>query len=146
MADAFNALLENFRGNEESASDALASVERALGIHFPEDYRDFMARMNGGEGFIGKQYLIAWRVEEIVPFNRDYQVSEFAPGILLIASSGGGEGFGYDFRSDETTIVQVPFIGLILRHAKTVASSFTELLIRMHASHGSLLRNEIQGP
>ena len=131
-------LMMGFRSNEQVPANDLDSVEDAIGFGLPKDYRDYLTATNGGEGFIGKQYLIMWRVGELIPFNRDYQVSEFAPGLFLFASSGGGEGFGFDTRCEDMPIVQVPFIGLDVRHAKKVADNFTNLLVRMNSSNGSL--------
>jgi hypothetical protein len=132
-------MLSRFNLNEPASEGSLQSLERDLNIRIPDDYRAFMMSHNGGEGFIGRQYLILWRAEEIMPFNRDYQVSEYAPGILLFASSGGGEGFGFDTRLDGLPVVQVPFVGLDLKYAQCVANGFSELLERMSVSNGSLL-------
>jgi SMI1 / KNR4 family (SUKH-1) len=137
--DAIDNLLHDFHGNGPTQPESLDVVETTYGYHLPDDYRHFMTAMNGGEGFVGKQYIIVWRLEELVPFNRDYQVAQYAPGLVLFASSGGGEAFAFDLRHDDLPIVQVPFVGLDLRHAKRVANSFTDLLVRMHSSDGSLL-------
>jgi hypothetical protein len=55
--------------------------------------------MNGGEGFIGENYLRAWPVEDLIQSNKDYRVDEAAPGLFLFGSSGGGEAFAFDTRS-----------------------------------------------
>jgi hypothetical protein len=134
-----DSLLARFDRNVNASKEVLDRMEREIGLRLPDDYRAFMERSNGGEGFLGKQYLILWRAEQIVPFNHDYQVNEYAPGILLFASSGGGEAFAFDTRSTQLPIVQVPFIGLDLQHAKEVAKTFTELLQKMSDSDGTLL-------
>ena len=121
------------------ADTTIASVETALGFRLPNDYREFLSGNNGGEGFVGKHYLIAWRVEELIPFNRDYQVNEYAPGILIFASSGGGEAFAFDTRDDIWPVVQVPFIGLDLDSAIKVADTFFDLLSKMSYSDESLI-------
>jgi hypothetical protein len=139
MNDTIENLLEDFHKNDDSSPNELSLVENVLGIRLPVDYRDFLGETNGGEGFIGKQYIIIWRAKDLLPFNREYEVAKYAPGIFLFASSGGGEGFGYDTRSEKLPIVQIPFVGLDLRYAKQVANSFTEFLIKMKASNGSLL-------
>lgn len=132
-------LLGRFNGNEPASPDTLKCLKDKRGRSLPKDYCAFMARYNGGEGFFGKQYLILWRAEELAPFNQDYQVDEYAPGILLFASSGGGEAFGFDLRSDILPIVQVPFVGMHLEQAKVVARNFIELLEKVSRSDGSLL-------
>jgi cell wall assembly regulator SMI1 len=139
MNERHDHLLERFNGNEPAAPGSFKSVECDLGLQLPNAYRAFLERHNGGEGFVGKQYLILWRVEEIVPFNHDYQVNEYAPGIVLFASSGGGEAFGFDMRSDQLPIVQIPFVGMNVRYAIKVADDFDEFLSKMSNSNGSLL-------
>lgn len=139
MCKELDSLLQNFNGNGVATDEMLKALEQQVGLKLPVDYRDFLAHYNGGEGFIAKQYLIIWRAEEILPFNTDYEVNLYAPGLLLFASNGGGEAFAFDTRSSKLPIVQVPFIGLELRYAKHVADGFSELLHKMSHSNGSLL-------
>jgi hypothetical protein len=44
-------------------------------------------------GFIGENYLMAWPVEDLIQFNKEYLVDEAAPELFLFGSSGGGEAF-----------------------------------------------------
>lgn len=67
----------------------------------------FLRRHNGGEGFIGSNYLILWKAEEILPFNRDYEVERMAPDLLAFGSNGGGEAFAFDKREQSWPIVMV---------------------------------------
>jgi len=131
-------ILHDFNANQGASAASLDAAEAALGFELPYDYREFMRRRNGGEGFFGEHYLILWRGEELAPFNKDYQVTEYAPGLILFGSTGGGDGFAFDTRQEKTTVVQVPFIGLSLRDARHVAGSLTELLERMSVTSGSL--------
>src|SRR4051812_43533828 len=90
-------------------------VERlssSFGVTLPSDYLDFLRQHNGGEGFIGDNYVIFWKAEELVRFNHEYEVEKYAPGILLFGSSGGGEGYGFDTDSGAMPIVCIPFIGM----------------------------------
>ena len=54
-------------------------MEGRLGFQLPVDYRSFLLKSNGGEGFVGEHYLVLWKVEELIEFNRDYAVDEWAP-------------------------------------------------------------------
>lgn len=95
----------------------------------PEDYLSFMAKRNGGDGFVGTSYLVLWPLEELVPFNREYEVGTYVPGLFLIGSNGSGEGFGYDLRpSYARSLVMVPFIGMDWKEALPVGSSMAEFL------------------
>jgi SMI1 / KNR4 family (SUKH-1) len=98
-----------------------------LGVTLPKDYLDFLKRHDGGEGFIGKEYIIFWKAEELANFNREYEVEKYAPGILLFGSSGGGEGYGFDLDSVSKPIVCIPFIGMAPEYAEPVARDFPDL-------------------
>lgn len=139
MAEDYETLLTDFTaangGNEQ---DALA-IEKEYGTSLPCDYRSFLIGRGGGEGFIGEQYLVLWHAHELVPFNRDYQVKEYAPGLLLFGSNGGGEGFAFDLRKQHANIVMVPFIGMDLKYAKSISLTFTGFLRRLKEVNGGLL-------
>jgi len=104
----------------------------------PADYRIFLLQSNGGEGFIGKHYLILWRAEELFQFNRDYQVDDYAPGFLMFGSDGGGDGFAFDKRTSPFRVMEVPFIGMSVNDAFFIADSFTRMLERMVETDGPL--------
>jgi hypothetical protein len=93
----------------------------------PIDYLAFLRRHNGGEGCLGENYIILWRAEELIQFNRDYEVETYAPGIFLIGSNGGGEGYGFDTCVSSRPVVRLPFIGMERRYADVVAESFADL-------------------
>ena len=80
---------------------------------------------NGGEGFIGEEeYLMLWSVEELPSLNEAYEVQQYAPGLLLFGSSGGGEAYGFDTRNQRFEILRVPFIGMAWDLAQPIANSF----------------------
>lgn len=116
----------------------LDTVTKTLGVSFPEDYRSFLLEYGGGEGFVGAHYVIFWGVDEIIPFNKEYEVDKYASGLLLIGSNGGGEGFCFDLRSPSLPIVMVPFIGMELEQAKLVAPTFSGLIQKMSETSDEL--------
>jgi len=61
-------------------------------------------------------------------FNREYQVETYAPSLFFFGSNGGGEGFAFDLRTHQLTIVEVPFIGMSVADANVLASSFHQFL------------------
>lgn len=113
-------------GQLYSPADAgvVEGLSARLGVTLPQDYICFLKEHNGGEGFIGNNYIILWRAEELADFNREYEVEQYAPGILLFASSGGGEGYGFDTLSAAMPIVRIPFIGMAREYAEPVAENF----------------------
>lgn len=131
-------LLGEFSGKPGATEDVIKMAETQLGWAFPPDYRKFLGEMNGGEGFVGGNYLILWSVNELEQFNREYEVQEYAPGLVLFGSDGGGEGFAFDTRSSPAPVVQVPFIGMELEYANLVGNSFEQFIAKMVGTHGGL--------
>ena len=115
----------------------LDAAQTALNVALPADYRAFLEMSDGGEGFVGEDYLILWRASELQPFNRDYEVSTYASGLVGFGSNGGGEMFAFDVRFEPPPVVIVPFIGMSVEDALVVADNFTGLLRRMKRATGS---------
>ena len=125
--------LVQFNRNAPATEGSIREFEDSVTYQMPSDYLQFLRTSNGGEGVIGQQYIILWRVEDLLKWNADYEVDEYAPGLLLIGSNGGGEAYAYDTRSTPNCIVQVPFIGMDLNASKYVASDFGTFLTSLHS-------------
>jgi len=123
--------LENWNLNEGASDEAIQAAMSALGHALPDDYVRFLRGSDGGEGFVGEQYLILWRAEELSQFNAEYEVAQDAPGLLLFGSNGGGEGYGFDTRDSSMKVVRVPFIGMEWRYATPVADGLDDLLLKL---------------
>jgi hypothetical protein len=121
-------LLAKFNGNPPAEAEAILRLEVESGLNLPIEYKEFLRQQNGGEGFIGSAYAMLWRAEELPEMNKSYQVHEYAPGLFLFGSDGGGEAFAFDTRTDAEPIVSVPFVGMELNEARPVASNFNEFL------------------
>jgi len=120
---------ESFEGGPLITITDIELVDRSLGGGLPEDYKRFMLRANGGEGFLrGGGFLQLWRIEELEPLNRQYQVAQFAPGLTLFATDGAGTGYAFDSRATETVIVEVPLVGMSLSEVVTIADCFGKFL------------------
>jgi len=129
MDPTIDGFLDNFNKNEPVRNDVLAKSEREFGVSFPGSYREFLSLTNGGEGFIGQcSYVIFWKLEELVQMNSAYQVDEYAPGLLLFGSNGGGEAYAFDLTAEGLPIVEVPFVGMDRTHAHALANDFLGLL------------------
>lgn len=114
-----------FAPNTPASSEAIAAlVADVVPMELSSDYLAFLRRANGGEGFIGGRYVILWRAEDVIASNRDYQVGEFAPMLLLIGSNGGGEAYAFDRSRPGSRVFSVPFIGLDYREILSVSESF----------------------
>ncbi|MHC1665610.1 SMI1/KNR4 family protein [Stenotrophomonas geniculata] len=119
--------------NGPAEMSAIADLSARVGVALPESYLEFLRAHNGGEGFIGDNYIVFWKAEEVVDFNREYEVESYAPGIFLFASDGGGEGFGFDTLDAAMPVVRIPFIGMERQYALPVARDLPDLFARLLA-------------
>jgi hypothetical protein len=127
--------LENLEHHPPATDFVIAECESRLGAKLPAEYVEFLRLTNGGEGFIGEnEYLISFPVEQLCSLNHDYHVQEYAPGLLIFGSSGGGEAYGFDTRSLDWPIVRVPFVGMDWSLARRMGSSFGAFLQRLYES------------
>jgi hypothetical protein len=128
-------LLHRFQTTRPASPDEIATFEREAGVTLPSDYCGFLRFTDGGEGFIGpNSYAMLWRIGDLLRFNREYQVHEYAPGLLLFGSSGGGEAFAFDQRAGvKKSVVSIPFVGMDLSDALPLAETFDGFL--EHLAH-----------
>jgi hypothetical protein len=127
--DEFKNLSNELVLGEPGTPDLIAETHRNLGFELPNDYVDFIKRANGADGPFGKDgYLNLWPVHDLRAKNKGYQVDDFAPGLLLFGSDGGGEAFAFDTRDPTLPVVGVPFVGLSLKEIQPLAESFLEFL------------------
>jgi hypothetical protein len=119
-------LLARFNSNPPTSWEVIEQVQQNVGFSFPRGYIEFFLARDGGEGFIGRSYLMLWRVEELIKMNAAYHIAEFAPNLLLFGSDGGGNAFGFDNRSNTVEIISVPFMDLQL--VAPLAKDFEEFL------------------
>ena len=104
---------------------------QSLTQQFPvirDDYLEFLRVCNGAEGPIGDNYIVLWPSSDVLELNEAYAVAEFAPGLLLIGTDGGNEGFGLDLRDRDVPIVQIPLVGMDWSEAKVVGRDLTQFL------------------
>lgn len=127
-------LLEKVNCNSPANATVIQRIESQANFRLPVDYVQFLREANGGEGFVGDSYIILWRVDELLELNAAYQVAEYAPGLFLFGSDGGGEAFAFDKRIAEPPIVSVPFVGMDLQLIRRIASNFAEFLEKLARS------------
>lgn len=125
-----------FPGFENRVAD-LSFAEDEMDFIFPEDFKEFLSIHGSGEGSIGGNYLVIWDPDEFEELNEGYEVSKYAPDLVLFGSDGAGEGVGYDTRFEKPPVVVVPFIGMSMENALPVAPDFGSML-RKFLDGGSL--------
>lgn len=128
----------DFNGNAPATTRQIAGAEHSLNWSMPEDYREFLEFSSGGEGMIGDYYVMFWTAEELAQYNQAYQVNQYAPGLVLFGSDGGGEGFAFDARTAPSPVVILPFVGMSLDYTKKVAPNFTTFLEKLGRDDGTL--------
>ena len=114
-----------------AAPGVVESLRAGSPIPLPSDYLAFLRQSNGGEGELSVQpcWLVLWQAEDVLRFNREYDVAVSVPGFFAFGSSGGGEMFAFDARAPAShAIVSIPFIPMDAVEALPVAGSFTALL------------------
>jgi hypothetical protein len=126
QGDEKSSFQSNAPASEEVISVLLGTLRRSL----PGQYLAFLRKANGGEGFVGEEYAMLWRCEDLIGHNQSYQVEELAPGFFLIGSNGGGEAYAFDVSSGSSVLYQLPFIGMESQYANAVADSFDLFLSR----------------
>ncbi len=80
---------------------------------------------------IGENYVVLWYAEQLAEMNSSYEAAKRVPGLLLFGSDGGGEALAFDTRTKPWPIAQVPFVGMELKYAKFLSSSFDAFMRSM---------------
>ena len=124
--------LDRLNRRPGAADGAIAETERRLSAKLPAEYVEFVKFTNGGEGVVGKEHVVLWSIGELLSMNRSYEVQKYAPGLLVFGSNGAGEAYGFDTRTPQWPIVQVPFVGMEWRYARSMGESFSAFLKRLH--------------
>lgn len=102
----------------------------------PADYLDAVREFGGREGFLGTEYLRLHRLDELLSLNTAYGVPTAVPEIVIFGSDGALEAFA--FMLEESVVVKVPFIPLLLENAFIVGRSFSDFISSLHSTGPAL--------
>lgn len=120
-------LTPQFDKNPPLDEQRFQEAMRSIDCKFPPGYIEFMREHNGGEGGILEgQWLVLWPVEELQKNNEMYNVPEFAPGLFLIGSNGGGLAFGVNRKKG--TFVQVDMYAISDEETEEIGTDFKAFL------------------
>jgi hypothetical protein len=103
-----------------SFEEVVQEITTMLGRALPAEHLELLRRHSGTEGISGEHYVILWKAEELIRFNREYEIEKYAPGIFLFGSNGGGEAYGFDTQDPSMPVVRVPFVGMDRCYAEPV--------------------------
>ena len=98
MTEGLGAPLADVRLAAEGASeDDLAAAEEELECKLPQDVKALLREHDGGEGTLGqrKRPLQLWSLQRIRAECEAQEVTRAVPGLVLFASDGGSEGYGW---------------------------------------------------
>ncbi|MDB5033010.1 MAG: Cell wall assembly/cell proliferation coordinating protein KNR4-like protein [Chlorobi bacterium] len=129
MGQGYDALTRGLNLNQPGAAESqIAELLEESGVKFPSAYLDLLRFTNGAEGFIDSEnYIIIFRIEDLIEYNEGYGIPEFAPGCFLFASDGGGSAYLFDTGAAGMPIVGIPFDSLMERPVR-LAGSLPEFL------------------
>lgn len=130
--------LDEFVCNPAASEIAIASARAQVPFNLPEDYWAFLRVANGGEGWVGENYLMLDAVEELLSLNEWNLKSE--PGYFAFGSNGGGETFTFVTRPPATAAIgMTPGIGDAKKDTIVIAETFAEFF-QVLAGKDNLLR------
>lgn len=114
-----------------ASNDMIERVEKEWNVSLPNEYKKLILFSNGIEGAIGKAgYLSIWPINELIELNLEYAVDEFLPGIKYFGSDGGNMAYGFDFSTERTMIIEIPFDSIKRSDSKIYSDSLFEFLIQ----------------
>lgn len=114
--------------NNPTTQSEIDKVEKEYNVSFPSDYKKFILESNGAEGPIGKDnYLVIWPINEIIELNIEYDVEAAQPGLIYFGSDGGDMAYAFD-KTNNMTIVGIPFISIDINEKEILGNNFKEFL------------------
>jgi hypothetical protein len=128
MQERLQRLTAGFRCNHGIARSVVTETMELLSVRPPDDYVEFMAICDGGDGHVGTSLLDLWPVGQVPQLNRDYQVQRFAPGLVVFGSDGGGVAYAFDARQTPASIVSVEFGNVDLAEVRPLGDTFTAFM------------------
>jgi SMI1 / KNR4 family protein len=123
-----------WNSNKGTNLNDIGIVEKQLHIAFPEDYLEFLKWSNGGEGYIGENYISFWKVEDLAALNAEYQIQKYlSEKFLGIGTDGGGICYGF-YLEKEFAIFKCPLGDLDINEITIVANSIKDFFGRVLVS------------
>lgn len=121
-----DALLRDFRWAPTPASSAaIREAEEKLRLRLSPDHVSVLQEHDGGEGFVGDgSYLAIWDVGELVEANHVLEAHRCVPGVVLIASDGADDVFGYSQSDGGSEYLVYPLVGLAASEGKVLGKSW----------------------
>lgn len=115
-----------WNSNKGANLNDIVIAQKQLHIAFPDDYLEFLKWSNGGEGYIGKNYISFWKVEDLATLNAEYQIQKYlSEKFLGIGTDGGGVCYGFCLEK-EFAIFKCSLGDLDIKEITIVANSIKD--------------------
>ncbi len=76
----------------------IKKIVNELGIEFDSGYKEFLLWSDGGEGYIGYNYISLWSLSSLVQLNKDYQIKKYlGDKYFVFGTNGNNICYGFDF-------------------------------------------------
>jgi hypothetical protein len=131
MTDTLAALLADLKLAEAgSTEDLIAAAEEQMDCKLPQDVKDFLREHDGGAGTLGprKRPVELWPLDRIVAECDAQEVTRAVPGVVLFASDGGSEGYGWLPRLKSRRYGRISLLAAGAHEFEGLGDSFEELL------------------
>jgi len=116
---------QKFIRTRPSSMGEILEAERDCGRSFPQSYKKFLLRSNGGEGPIGRNgYIVLWPVGSIAKKREKSGFATFLPDLIPIGSNGGGEALALQFAGNSAWFGYVPWVDLNTASFIRIADDF----------------------
>lgn len=123
MKDIVNKIASLLNNNHGVDSKDITVIEERLNAAFPLDYITLLKRSNGGEGYVGENYISLWKVEDLPALNEEYQIQKYlSEKFLGIGTDGGGICYGFCLDKNYS-IFKCPLGDLDIKEVVIVAKS-----------------------
>jgi hypothetical protein len=119
-------LTQGFFGRKGADHDEIRRVQRDLDVDFPADFVSLLEGYDAAEGYVVGGYLQVWPVVAMVDLNRRARVEDNVPGLVVVATDAGGDGYGLDRTT--STFVWTPMIGMSTMKPVQIGKTFEQLL------------------
>ena len=112
-----------------------APVAQLDALPLPADVRGFLEKHDGGRGAVGprKRPLILWSAEQIARELEEQEITRATPGLILFATDGGAEGYGYLTRLQRGRYGRISLMAAGAHEFESLGDSFDELITALAA-------------
>jgi len=110
-----------------------ASIQQICSSDLPADFSRFLDLGVAFEGFVGPEYVVLYRGDDILEQNLFHDKQDL-PDTLIIGSNGSGEFIALEAIAGESwRVVLSPWIDLSREVHIKIGNSFTDFLVRLAA-------------